>query len=180
MKSVILLVSVLFASVSFAGFQVYQSTTNLGVFNKIKCSTGLTCSKVTDKLNITLSGAASGALAGDGTGALSGFLEKQVTATATTLTAAQCGSTIVNSGAIAINLPNGAAALLGCQFTFITTNASNFDVNPGNSDQIVLLTNAVGDAIRNATVGNSVTLQYAATNVWAPVGAEKGTYTDIN
>lgn len=45
----------LFALESQAGFQAYQSTTNLGIYNIIKCSTGLSCTKVGDKLNITSS-----------------------------------------------------------------------------------------------------------------------------
>lgn len=120
-----------------------------------------------------------GTVTGDGGDALTGFLQAQVAATATTITAAQCGSTFYNTGAVVINLPNGAAGLLGCRLTFITLNASNFDINPGNSDQIMLLTNAAGDAIRNATVANTVVLQYAATNVWVDL-AHNGTWSDIN
>lgn len=116
---------------------------------------------------------------GAGTGTLHGFLQKETAATATTITADQCGSTFYNSGAVTINLPNGSAALIGCRITFITMNASNFDVNPGNSDQIILLTDAAGDAIRNATIGNFVTLQYVATNKWIDVG-HIGTWSDIN
>jgi hypothetical protein len=224
---------------AFAGFQAYNGTSDLKLFEKLKCSTGLTCTRVGDKLSIvssptistgslgitgadagdaTLTMAADrsddsgddwvlksvasdntftisndvsgsqvakmtfdtgGGVTGPGTGALSGYLQKQVAATATTITAAQCGSTFYNSGAVVINLPNGAAGLIGCRLTFITLNASNFDVNPGNSDQIILLTDAAGDAIRNATIGNVVTLQYAATNKWIDI-AHIGTWSDIN
>lgn len=124
--------------------------------------------------------ATTGEVTGTGAGAMSGFLEKQVAATATTITASQCGSTFYNSGAVVINLPNGAASLLGCSLTFVVANASNFDINPGNSDQILTLTNAAGDAIRNATKGGSVILQYGATNEWYVIGKEQGTWTDIN
>lgn len=120
-----------------------------------------------------------GAMTGAGTGALSGFFQKQVAATATTLTAAQCGSTVINSGAVQIELPE-ASTVLGCRYTFITGNGSNFDVNPDNADQILVLTNAAGDAIRNATLGNSVTIEAISASEWAPVGKEQGTYTDIN
>jgi hypothetical protein len=116
---------------------------------------------------------------GPGAGSMYGFLQKEVAATATTITAAQCGSTFYNSGAVVINLPNGSAGIIGCRLTFITANASNFDVNPGNSDQILVLTNANGDAIRNATLGNTVVLQYGAANQWYEVSAV-GTWTDIN
>jgi hypothetical protein len=53
MKKIAGLFVVFFTTVVFAGFGGYQSTTNLGVFNNIKCSSGLTCTKVGDKFNIT-------------------------------------------------------------------------------------------------------------------------------
>ncbi len=121
----------------------------------------------------------SGNVTGGGTGSMSGYIQKQVAATATTITAAQCGSTFYNTTATAINLPSGTAGLIGCRLTFITLNASNYDINPADLDQIVLLTNAAGDSIRNATVGNVVTLQYAATNEWIDL-AHIGTWSDIN
>lgn len=121
---------------------------------------------------------ATGSLTGDGGDAISGFLQKQVAATATTITAAQCGSTFINTGAVQMELPEASTAL-GCRLTFITGNASNFDVNPDNADQILVLTNAAGDAIRNATLGNSVTLEAISASQWTPV-AISGTYSDIN
>lgn len=122
----------------------------------------------------------SGDLFGPGTGKLYGFINDQVQATATTITASQCGKSFYNAGAIAINLPDGSAGLIGCRLTFFVANASNFDVNPGNSDSILTLTNAAGDAIRNATKGGSVILQYGATNEWYVIGKEQGTWSDIN
>lgn len=138
-------------------------------------------SEATPLLSIATTGAMTtvGGLAGDGGDALVGFLNSAVAATATTLTVAQCGSTVRNTGAVAINLPDGAAGVIGCRFTFVTGNASNFDVNPGNSDLILLLTNAAGDAIRNATLGNSVTLEYTGTNQWNQISII-GTWSDIN
>jgi hypothetical protein len=120
-----------------------------------------------------------GAITGDGGDALSGFLQKQVAATATTITAAQCGSTFINSGAVQMELPE-ASAVLGCRLTFITGNASNFDINPDDADQILVLTNAVGDAIRNATLGNSIVIEAISASQWAVVGKEQGTWSDIN
>lgn len=122
----------------------------------------------------------SGDVFGPGTGKLYGFIVDDVAATATTITGAQCGKAFYNSGAVAINLPNGSAGLIGCRLTFFVANASNFDVNPGDSDQILTLTNAAGDAIRNATKGGSVVLQYGATNEWYVIGKEQGTWSDIN
>jgi len=124
------------------------------------------------------SGTFTGAILGDGGDALSGFRQKQVAATATTITAAQCGSTFINTGAVQMELPE-ASAVLGCRLTFITGNAANFDVNPDDADIIVLLANAAGDAIRNATVGNSVTIEAISASQWAQVSTI-GTWSDIN
>lgn len=121
----------------------------------------------------------SGDLFGIGTGKLYGFINDEVQATATTITAAQCGKTFYNAGAVQMELPAGSAGLIGCRLTFITANASNFDLNPGNSDQILVLTNAAGDAVRNATLGNTLVIQYGATNQWYEISAV-GTWSDIN
>lgn len=160
---------------------INSSNVDLGHFSKFKCATGLTCAQSSGNLLMTVEGPLSltGGIAGDGGDQLYGFLQNHVTATATTITAAQCGSTFKNSGAVAINLPE-ASTVIGCRLTFITANASNFDVNPDNADQILVLTNAAGDAIRNATLGNSVVLEAISASQWAPVGKEQGTYTDIN
>lgn len=118
-------------------------------------------------------------LVGLGTDSLSGFKQKQVTATATTITAAQCGSTFINSGAIEMELPE-ASTVLGCQLTFIVGNASTFTIDPDGGDQIMLLTNAAGDALAADAVGESVVIEAISASAWAPVGAEKGTWTDSN
>ncbi len=120
-----------------------------------------------------------GGLIGDGGDTIVGFKQPQVAATAVAITVAQCGSTFINSGAVAMSLPEASTAL-GCRLTFVTGNASNFDVNPDDADQILVLTNAAGDAIRNATLGNSVVLQAISASEWAVIGKEQGTYTDIN
>lgn len=117
-------------------------------------------------------------LSGDGGDAFTGFLNNTITSTTTTLTAAQCGSTIVNDSADVLSLPE-ASTVIGCRYTFITNNASNFDVNPDNADLITVLTNAAGDAIRNATIGNSVCLQAVDATNWSQCGIV-GTWTDVN
>lgn len=116
---------------------------------------------------------------GLGTDSLSGFLQKQVAATATTITAAQCGSTFINSGAVEMELPE-ASTVLGCRLTFIVGNASNFTIDPDAADQLVLLTDAAGDSLIADAVGESVTIEAISASEWAPVGAEKGTWTDSN
>lgn len=119
-----------------------------------------------------------GNIIGDGGDAIKGFKREVVTATATTITTAQCGAVFINSGAVVINLP-AAISSVGCQLTFMTASATNFDINPGNTDQIVLLTNALGDAIRNATIGNSVTLTCINSTQWVQE-AIIGTWADVN
>lgn len=156
----------------------------LGVLSDAKCSTGLTCTIVNKKLQIVSSPSITGPLSvtgsitGDGTGSVSGFIQKVTTATATTLTAAQCGGTFINSGAVAVQLP-AATGVIGCKYTFITANASNFDIRAGASDLILVLAATTNHAIRNATLGNSVTIQAISTTQWAPVGKEEGTWSDL-
>lgn len=120
-----------------------------------------------------------GDVIGDGGDQLFGFLNNQVAATATTITAAQCGSTFINSGAVEMELPE-ASTVLGCRLTFIVGNASAFTIDPDDADSIVLLTNAAGDSLIADAVGESLVIQAISATEWAPVGAEKGTWTDSN
>lgn len=177
---------------AFGSVAAYNSSgLKLGVANGLQCSTGTSCSmtaggkllmtSVPSSLSsLTLSGdlTANGNILGDGGDTIFGFLNKQVAATATTITASQCGSTFYNSGAVAIVLPL-ASTVLGCRLTFITANAANFDVNPNDLDQILVLTNAAGDMIRNATLGNSVVIQAGAALQWYEISAV-GTWSDAN
>lgn len=57
MKSLKLLIAaaMLMAAPAYAGFQAINGTTNLGVFNKLTCSTGLTCTKSKDSVSIVSS-----------------------------------------------------------------------------------------------------------------------------
>jgi len=159
--AVVLLASVtVFASVKFFSL----SNVDLGHQDYIKCGTGTSCSVVSGKLLLGVSYA--------------GVVEGDVVASATTITAAQCGSTFRNAGAIEIELPE-ASAVIGCRLTFITGNASNFDVDPDAGDQILVQTDTAGDKIRNATLGNSITIQAISASTWAPV-AIIGTWSDAN
>lgn len=172
-----------FMANSYPGFEGKNSGTSLKIFNKINCGPSITCTRTgsnssPDTFNIDTSGVFATDIVGDGTNQLYGFLQNQVAATATTILAAQCGSTFINTGAVQMELPE-ASAVLGCRLTFITGNASNFDVNPDDADQILVLTDAAGDAIRNATLGNSVTLEAISATEWSQVSAI-GTWTDIN
>src|SRR5690606_11969597 len=110
----------------------------------LQCSTGVECSKLGAKFVVTSTN--------------SGVLQNQVLATATTLTEAQCGSTFYNGEATEVELPD-ADGILGCRYTFIVMNASNFTLDPDDADQIFLLTDAAGDRIQADAVGESVVLE---------------------
>ncbi len=55
MKFLTLLTALFLSSSAFAGFQGLNGTTSLGVFNKLTCSTGLTCTKVGSAFSIVSS-----------------------------------------------------------------------------------------------------------------------------
>lgn len=245
MKRFGFLLGILFATVTaYAGFEAYNGTTSLNIFDKIQCSTGLTCTRSNGKLlmvssptvsgaAITITGAEAtdailnlkadesddsgddfaikattsdtlifqsdvsgslvtkwtmstagavtmvGGLAGDGGDNLVGFLSPLVAATATTITAAQCGSTFYNAGAIEIELPE-ASTVPGCTLTFVVLNASNFTIDPDAADIIVLLTNAAGDSLIADAVGETLVIRAVSASQWVVVGTEKGTWTDSN
>lgn len=148
-----------------SGFEGLNNGSSLKIFNRINCGDGITCTR-TGKGTFNLERISEG------------VLQTQVIATATTITASQCGSTFINAGAVQMELPE-ASTVLGCRITFITGNASNFDVNPDDADQILIETDAAGDAIRNATLGNSITLEAISASQWTLISVS-GTYTDIN
>lgn len=75
-----------------------------------------------------------------------------------------------------INLPAAAA---GMRVTFYCTVAQNIVINPDNADQILGLTNAVGDSITGNTVGASVRLVAIDATNWAATSTV-GTWTDTN
>lgn len=205
--------AMLFSFTAFAGFQGYQSTTNLGVFNKIKCSTGMTCTKVGDKLDmvaspsitgpLTISGPllVSGALSlssgpvnisapvvisgtgavtilGNGTGVIAGFLPGLVSSSsAITLSGDDCGKTVVNPAAVSVNLPTGAASLIGCRILLSVVSGAMY-VNPDNSSRIYPVATA-GNYMTNSGASNFIELQYVTTNLWWPVGIS-GVWTSGN
>lgn len=133
-----------------------------------------------------------GDIIGDGTDQLYGFLQDQVASTTVSATIAQCGKTFVNDSADVITLPEASTAL-GCRYTFVCGNASNFDINPADgTDQIGLvfsitgsntttaITPSAGDAIRCAAIGASIQLEAVGANLWVSVGNANGTWTDVN
>lgn len=254
MKRIALFLGIMLSTtMAYAGFQAYNGTTSLNIFDKIQCSTGLTCTRSNGRLLMvsspTVSGAAItiqgieatdgilnistddsddngddwaikseatgnalnflndtsgslvskfkistagnltivGTVTGDGGDALSGFLQKQITSTTTTLTAAQCGSTIVNDSADVLTLPE-ASTVLGCRYTFVVANASNLDINPNDATDLILpfhlyestaISPSAGDAIRSATLGASITIEAVGANAWAVVDVVD-TWADVN
>ena len=72
-----------------------------------------------------------------------------------------------------------ASTVIGQTFCFVTIAAQNLDINPDNADLILALTNAAGDAIRNATAGNSICLTAMDATNWAAT-AIYGTWSDVN
>lgn len=155
----------LFMFSAFAGFEGLNGGTSLKIFNKINCGAGLECSRgANGRFNMIVDG--------------EGVVQQQFAASATTIASSQCGSSFINAGAVQMELPE-ASTVLGCRLTFIVGNASNFDINPDDADQILIETNAAGDAMRSATLGNSITIEAISASQWAPVSLI-GTFSDID
>lgn len=237
MKGILSMLLFLFAcSVSHAGFQGINSSTDLKLFNKLQCSTGLTCSRNGDKFKIIADGVASngdftitGTEGNDGilnlksddsddsgddwavkaqasgnalviqndtsgslatkltvstggnvtfTGNIVGYYSPLVVASATTATAAQCGSTFYNTGAAEIDLPQ-ASTVPGCEYHFAVLNASNLDIDPNATDTVLITTDAAGDRVRSSSVGSHITIKAITAGNWVEVG-KSGTWTDAN
>jgi len=151
---------------AFAGFEGLNNGTSLKIFNKINCSTGVNCTR-----------GANGTFTLDTDGALEN--QVSVTASPTTITSSQCGSTFINgTDPVQVNLPE-ASTVNGCRMTFVTSTATTFLVNPDDADKILLWTDAAGDAISNAVSGNTITLQAIDDTNWVTVSGT-GSYTDAN
>lgn len=177
MRTVILVIGLLMGAFAHAGFRAETSTSNLGLLNVIQCSTGTSCSKSGGKLVVTTTGA--------------GVLQSQVASTTTSLTSAQCGSTIVSNSADVVTLPE-ASTVLGCRYTFVCGTADDFDINPadGTDDfgpiNVVgggtasALAPAAGDAIRCTDIGSSITIEAVGADLWSAIGVANGPFTDVD
>lgn len=98
-----------------------------------------------------------------------------------TITAAEAGFIQINTGAVGAGvwvLPE-ASTVIGKRFRVAVTVAQNLDINPDDADQILALTNAAGDAIRNATPGNTIELVAVDATNWVAM-APYGTWSDVN
>lgn len=102
-------------------------------------------------------------------------------ASTATLTADQLyNSTIVNTGASGAAVYTLPAPQLGMRFRVYLTAAQDVDINPANGTQILVLTNATGDAISSAaTIGNAIELVALSSTTWGAF-AVSGTWTDVN
>jgi hypothetical protein len=157
------------ASVRF----INQSSQVVGEISKVKCGTNMSCAVSSGQLVLT-----------------SG-VQTQVASTTVSLTAAQCGATIVSNSADVVTLPE-ASTVLGCRYTFICGTADDFDINPADGTDVIgpisvaaatavtTITPSAGDAIRCTDIGTSVVLEAIGADRWAPVGAATGPLTDVN
>lgn len=102
-------------------------------------------------------------------------------ATTATLTADQLyGSTFINAGAAGAIVYTLPAPKIGMRFRVYLTDAQDVDVNAADSTQILVLTNATGDAISSAaTIGNSIELVALSATTWGAF-ATSGTWSDVN
>jgi hypothetical protein len=66
------------------------------------------------------------------------------------------------------------------RFRVYLTASQDVDINPADSTQILVLTNATGDAISSAaTAGNAIELVALSATTWGAFFTS-GTWTDVN
>jgi hypothetical protein len=95
-----------------------------------------------------------------------------------TLTDSHSGRIITNTGATGAQTFNLPPAVIGLHFIFALSAAQDMDVNPQADDQIIVLTNAAGDAISSdAIAGSTVELIAVDSTKWLPI-RRSGTWTD--
>lgn len=178
----------LFTVSAYAVHFYNTSDVSVGNFAKVKCGTNVSCSQTSGKLVIAVGTAD---VVGDGGDQLYGFLQNQVTASTTALTAAQCGSTVISAGAVVQPLPE-ASTVLGCRYTFVCGTADDFDIDPADGTDVIGVINSVaagtgaaitpadGDEIRCTDIGSSITLEATGANLWSAIGVANGAWTDVN
>lgn len=165
MRNKILALALLFmATPALASVRAFNSSgSNLGVFSDVKCQGSLSCSQVSGKLSIGTTGGVTPVTA----------------ASATTITASQCGGTFVSAAAIEMELPE-ASAVIGCTLTFVVGAVANFTIDPDAADVILLAASSAGDSLIADAIGESIVLRAISATQWAVVGAPYGTWTDSN
>ncbi len=175
----------IFLVAAFANFDAHASIkafnnsgVDLGHFADMKCSNNLTCTQEAGKLLVS----PSSANAGPGSGALYGYLNNRITSVSPSLTAAQCGSTVINTVSSSVTLPE-ASSVLGCEYSFfVFAPADNAPMvlTPASGDKILTLASAAGDRVTNSVSGSSLTLQAIGIDQWGVLGKEQGTWNDSN
>lgn len=134
-----------------------------------------------------IAGVFTGDVSGDGGDQLFGFLQDQVASTTTSLTAAQCGKSIVSNSADVVTLPE-ASTVLGCRYTFISGTADDFDINPADATDHfgpcdVLEASAIdggaGDEYRLTDIGTAMVIEATLADEWAVI-SHNGPITDVN
>lgn len=139
MKILVTMIGLLLSFQAFAGFGAYSGTQNLGLFQYFTCSTGLTCSKVGAKLNVT---AAPATAAASGYTNFHGFI-------ASTLT----GGTSTNG--------NSATVYLSQIFVPFTTTLTGIKVNNagtvGTNKYIGILYNSLGVPVASSALAGILT-----------------------
>jgi len=95
------------------------------------------------------------------------------------LTSATCGTVQVCSGAGVTNLPE-ASTVIGCRITFVVGATANCDLNPDDADQILIATNAAGDAVRADAIGETISVIAIDATNWVVDGTPYGTWTDVD
>ncbi|MCP4597043.1 hypothetical protein [Neptuniibacter sp.] len=147
---------------AYAGNSVTTSTESI----KHCSSTG----KITIDANLDIDGD----IVGDGLGSIDGMTSTVEHHTAgDTLSLTESGSTHSNQGAggaIIFNLPE-ASTCRGAEFTFVVLTAEFLNINPDDADRIYGLTNANGDSIQSAGLGNSITLRAVTDSYWVVTGS---------
>jgi len=133
---------------------------------------GITLSAASGDINVVHDLDVDAAIVGDGGGAVTGMLLDVTDDTdGKTVLIAESGGIETNAGAGGgqiWNLPEASTAI-GMQFTFVVMAAQNLDINPDDADIILTATNAAGDALRSATVGDTVTIAAVDATNWVVI-----------
>jgi hypothetical protein len=111
---------------------------------------------------------------------LNNFLTLQPVTAGINVNDGYSGAVITNLGATGALTLNLQRAIKGLHIIVTLSAAQDVNINPQNDDQILVLTNAAGDAISsNATIGDTVELVALDDTKWLPIRTV-GTWADVN
>jgi len=176
MKFMVTILVFLFSASVFAVDFMSDTGVKVGTSNRIKCDVGLGCVKDANGLMVLTTSVE----------------QRQVTASTTALTAAQCGATVTSAGAVVQPLPE-ASTVRGCRYTFRCGTADDFDIDPADGTDVIgriysvtgsntttVINPSAGDEIRCTDVDAVITLEATGDNLWSPVTVGSGAWTDVN